>query len=261
MKYRRDFVTNSSSSSFVLSFKDSSDMNDFFSYCKSNNYEEFLDMINYFASDYLIFDNNSKQSLSIRPLIDKIRHIKFPQNVIDELQKLYDNDYQIEPYKLLRIKLNDYFNGDYFNIKSLDFQNIESDVDDGEKGVCFIELENNSGHRNKERALATLKESYLIDYRQELIHKNVKPLGNNEAYIDYINRQNAYENSKEYKDSIDTFLTTSDYGVKKKEIEDAKLVINATIWDSQGGLLEWSIRNGFIEDNFRNNCVVVLNVG
>ena len=55
--------------------------------------------------------------------------------------------------------------------------------------------------------------------------------------------------------------TNEEYQEKKKQIEDAEIVIQGMIWDTSGGLLEWSIRNGFIEQNFYRNCVICYNVG
>ena len=39
------------------------------------------------------------------------------------------------------------------------------------------------------------------------------------------------------------------------------MIISGEVWDTNGGLLEWAIRNGFIEQNFRNNHVLTWNVG
>ena len=43
MKIRNGFVTNSSSSSFILSFKDEDDYQDFKEMCEYNYYEELYD--------------------------------------------------------------------------------------------------------------------------------------------------------------------------------------------------------------------------
>lgn len=71
-----------------------------------------------------------------------------------------------------------------------------------------------------------------------------------------------YEETDEYKEEIRKFLESNEeYKSKKKQIEEADLVVSGMIWDSNGGLLEWAIRNGFIEDEFRRNMVMVWNVG
>ena len=74
--------------------------------------------------------------------------------------------------------------------------------------------------------------------------------------------RNEYEKTDEYKEEIRKFLETNEgYLSKKKMIEEADLIVSGMIWDSNGGLLEWAIRNGFIEDEFRRNAVMVWNVG
>ena len=71
-----------------------------------------------------------------------------------------------------------------------------------------------------------------------------------------------YEETDEYKEEIRKFLESNEeYKSKKKQIEEADLIVSGMIWDSNGGLLEWAIRNGFIEDEFRRNMVMVWNVG
>ena len=71
-----------------------------------------------------------------------------------------------------------------------------------------------------------------------------------------------YEKTDEYKEEIRKFLETNEECInKKKQIEEADLIVYGMVWDTSGGLLEWAIRNGFIEDEFRRNMVMVWNVG
>ena len=67
---------------------------------------------------------------------------------------------------------------------------------------------------------------------------------------------------EEFKEKVKFHVNhNAEYLNKKKQIEDADLVVQGEIWDSNGGLLEWAIRTGFIEDQFRRNSVIVWNVG
>ena len=45
------------------------------------------------------------------------------------------------------------------------------------------------------------------------------------------------------------------------KIDNSIFTIQGMVWDTSGGLLEWAIRNGFIEQTFRKNCIMVWNVG
>ncbi len=46
-----------------------------------------------------------------------------------------------------------------------------------------------------------------------------------------------------------------------ERINNADSIVMLTIWDSYGGLLEWAIRNGFLEDVCRDYLAYILNVG
>lgn len=114
---------------------------------------------------------------------------------------------------------------------------------------------------DKEKALELLKHCYSCDYKFELLETllNEKDYKTSQEY--YTARFNL-EESKEFNEKVETYLNNNEeYLEKKKQIEDADFVVQGIIWDSSGGLLEWAIRNGFIEDNFWRNNVIVWNVG
>lgn len=114
---------------------------------------------------------------------------------------------------------------------------------------------------DKEKALETLYHCYSVDYKFELLDTliNIKDY---KTYQEYHIAKCKIEESKEFKEKIENHLAQNkEYLDKKKQIEDADFIVQGTIWDSSGGLLEWAIRNGFIEDNFWRNSVIVWNVG
>ena len=114
---------------------------------------------------------------------------------------------------------------------------------------------------NKEKALELLYWYYSYEYRFELIDSLLK-LEDYASYQEYYKAKFELEESEEFKEKVKTHVNQNEeYLNKKKQIEDADLVVQGEIWDSNGGLLEWAIRNGFIEDNFWNNSVIVWNVG
>lgn len=118
----------------------------------------------------------------------------------------------------------------------------------------FYELirgfKSDSKNTNKEEALSNLAWHYECIKRDELMDD-----------MSWEERQE-YEKTDEYKEEVRKFLESNEeYKSKKKQIEEADLVVSGMIWDTSGGLLEWAIRNGFIEDEFRRNMVMVWNVG
>ena len=114
---------------------------------------------------------------------------------------------------------------------------------------------------SKAKALELLYWCYSYEYRIELIDSLLKREGF-ASYQEYFKAKLELEESEEFKEKVKTHVNQNEeYLGKKKQIEEADLVVQGEIWDSSGGLLEWAIRNGFIEDNFWKNAVIVWNVG
>lgn len=122
-------------------------------------------------------------------------------------------------------------------------------------------LKNNVGNTDKDDALKLLYDYYYNQYHwsvlDESIHKQDYKHGK-----EYFAARDKFEKSDEFKEKVKSkIILDPEYLEKKKQIEDANLVIQGMIWDSDGGLLEWAIRNGFIEDNFSWNHVMTWNIG
>ena len=113
---------------------------------------------------------------------------------------------------------------------------------------------------DKNNALDLLRHCYSCDYERQLIRSKIGAPGSD--YGDYLKKEQDYRSSDEFKELIQSYLDNNkEYQKKKNQIEDADLVVMGEVWDTNGGLLEWAIRNGFIEDNFRANHVITWNVG
>lgn len=130
------------------------------------------------------------------------------------------------------------------------FRECCNEYDYGDFLKLVSNLKRYKENTNKDEALETLSWYYECMKRDELT------IGL--SWDEY----REYEQSEDYKEEIRKYLETNEeYLDKKKQIEEADLVISGMIWDSNGGLLEWAIRNGFIEDEFSRNAVMVWNVG
>lgn len=122
-------------------------------------------------------------------------------------------------------------------------------------------LKKNSENCHKDDALDLLYNCYSFKYKYDILNQNI----NKKDYKtgqDYYAARNKLENSEEFKEKIKQVVNVCpEYIEKKNKIESADLVVQGMIWDSAGGLLEWAIRNGFIEDNFSWNHVLTWNIG
>ena len=119
----------------------------------------------------------------------------------------------------------------------------------------------NKDSRLKEKALEILFRYYTFEYQLQLLDKMLDRTKYEETRDYYAERFRLSESDEFKKMLIEYAEQNEEYMNKKAQIENADLVINGTIWDTSGGLLEWSIRNGFIEDNFRGNHVITWNIG
>lgn len=153
MKIRNGFVTNSSSSSFILAFKDESDFKEFKRKCEEYNYEEIFKFIKRNKVDF----NN--MSISKEELIEKLKMWL----TIDE-----ENDFLYE------------------------------------------------------------KTKNIVDFRkQKLVQEEIRK-------------------TAEFQELIATTLEKKKFEEKAQKIRDAKYVADTMIWDSEGGLLEFAIRQGIL---------------
>ena len=136
------------------------------------------------------------------------------------------------------------------------YENFKEVCEDCEydKVLNWIErLREDAECTDKEKALRLLNRYYSHVY---LTNKR-KELLKSENYLE------AMEKLREFDDKqIESIIEQDEEYLRKKlEVERSDLIVMGESWDTDGNLLGWAIRNGFLEDIFRNNCVLVWNVG
>ena len=115
---------------------------------------------------------------------------------------------------------------------------------------------------DKNKALDFLKHCCSWNYKRSIIKAKIGTSSDYSSFGDYLKKEDEYKKSDEFKRLVESYLDNNTiYQEKKKQVENADLVVMGEIWDTSGGILEWAIRHGFIEENFWNNCVVTWNVG
>lgn len=129
---------------------------------------------------------------------------------------------------------------------------------DYDEFLTFIKLQLHRASQEelKKRAKEFLYNVYYAKYENEV--KNTKDetenLSLSELYV--------YLKSKECKDLIDDKIKNDNNYIESiNKIDNSEKIVFSTIWDTDGGLLEWAIRNGFLKQKCREHLLIQHDVG
>lgn len=130
---------------------------------------------------------------------------------------------------------------------------------DYDEFLTFIKLQLHRASQEelKKRAKEFLYNVYYAKYEKE-VKNNIKNETENLPLIKLF----AYLKSKECKDLIDDKIKNDNNYIESiNKINNSEKIVFSTIWDTNGGLIEWAIRNGFLKQTCRKYLLIQHDVG
>lgn len=147
-----------------------------------------------------------------------------------------------------------------------DFHRFEDECDwsdyDKLKRLVQYVFQNKEQKEHREASLELLRRYIEIEKYKDKVLEELYPREEHIHEENYYSKRFDIMYSDEYKNRVNELIETDEeYNRKKKLIENSEIVIETTIFDGDGGLLEWAIRNGFLESVFWKYCPLVWNIG
>ena len=129
----------------------------------------------------------------------------------------------------------------------------------------FFELIDNIKNKNsskslREEAEELLKWSFECGIRKQIIAEKFKDIKFKDIKEQII-KENEYAQTEEFTNKVNEELDKTDYKKEKERLDNSKIVVMGEIWDTNGGLLEWAIRNDFIKKEMYEWLLVQWDVG
>ena len=119
------------------------------------------------------------------------------------------------------------------------------------------------GYTEDEKKENLLKIAYHYlshDIRDDLLDKEMTKDGKKEVFANYsdkIERQNSIGVTEEFKEKLlKEVIEKTEWKEIETRIKSADIVVYGSVYDTQGGILEWAFRNGILTEAFSNWCVL-----
>ena len=68
------------------------------------------------------------------------------------------------------------------------------------------------------------------------------------SFPEQIEEEKRIQETEEFKKHMEEYIATTNFLEKVEKIEEATILVEGTIWDSSGGILEYAIRNGILRN-------------
>lgn len=128
-----------------------------------------------------------------------------------------------------------------------DFKKFKEMCNDMNYTDIFKLIKNCKKAKDKNTAILNLRNWMIEDWNREYMEK---ALSSDLSFKERLEAEEKVCQSEEYNLAVEEFLATTNYDELKRKIENAQIVINETIWDTQGGILEYAIRHGILKSCF-----------
>ena len=251
MKYRGDYVTNSSSASFVMAFNDKEDLRNFKIKCRKKEYRNFYRMLVNMMGDYLEIESYSDKPINMREIIDKIPLDVMPSYAVSHLEYLKGK--MLEPWSSVHILLYNPFVHDELSEDLYTILNFFKSDD----WTCHVL---NRKEKRKTNSAYSIAKTMLVEDDVDALVENYVRRYDAADVADYFNRLDKFRKSEFFKEKEKEILKKNGYDELKKKIDESCLVITGMVWTYEGKL-EDDIGNGFIRRHFKDEYVALWCVG
>ena len=121
--------------------------------------------------------------------------------------------------------------------------------------------ENNSNEELRQDAIEMLKNYYRWNFKNEYINQK----RNNQQFASFLDERKFIEEctkTKEFEEYMNTKMKTTEIEKKLEKIDKSDIIVSGIIWDTDGGLMEYAIRNELLKTYpFTKWLVLNFNVG